>query len=174
MYDQDSPEAALGDWAQGKTDIYLREIGMAIVDAHKSGGGRAALVRGKYGAIPVMDTIAIGGGEVRFVDSKGKTQSTFTRITQEEQHGIDARNWDGYIQQCEDAGVNGFIVVCEKTREVAPLSIDTSNVLLVYPLSNKIKGLRRVGRSEMASAYGKGGMVYWDRDAYLFTESLNE
>ena len=172
MYDPDSEETKLGEWAQSNADNYLKEIGKAIVDAHKSGSGKAALVRGQAGAMPVMDTIAIGDSEVWFVDAKGKTNSTFTRITWTEQHGIDARLWDCYCSQCKDAGVPGFIILSEKRREIAPCQFEDSNALLVYPLTDKIKGYRRVERKDMETPYGKGGMVYWDRDAFIASQEI--
>ncbi len=161
-------------WAQYNADEWLKRIGKAIVDAHRSGGGNAALLRAEAGTLPVMDTIAIGDGEVWFADAKGKTSSTFWRIGWIEQHGIDERNWDGYVHQCKEAGVPGFIILSEKRREIAPNQYEDSNKLLIYPLSEDIKGFRRVKRKDMNTPYGKNGMVYWDRDAFIVEEDLDE
>jgi len=174
MYDPNSPEVQIGDWAQSNADQYLKDIGKAIIDAHKSGNGGAALIKSRHGARPVMDTIAIGDGEIWFVDSKGKTNSTFTRITWAEQHGIDAALWFDYLRQCQEAGVPGHILLSEKRREISPCVFQDSNVLLVYPLNESIKGFRRVERKDMNAPYGKGGMVYWDRDAFIATEDLTK
>ena len=165
MYNPNSPEVKLGEWAQDNADEYLKMVGKAIVDAHLSGGGKAALLKSKHGAVPVMDTIAVGDGEVWFVDAKGKTNSTFTRMTWTEQHGIDSRLWKSYITQKNAAGVDAFIILSEKKREVAPKQFEESNELLVYRLDENIKGFRRINKT--VATYGKNGMVYWDRDAYI-------
>ncbi len=171
MYDPNSENAALGNEAQENADAFLKSIGKAIIDVHQSGNGAAALVKSENGARLAMDTAAIGDGEVWFTDSKGKTTSTFTRMTQAEQHGIDARNWDCYIGQCAEAGVDGFLIVTELMREIDEGQHIGSNQLLVYPLSEVLEGYRRV--DSRTASYGNGGMIYWNREAFIYEEDLN-
>ena len=45
-------------------------------------------------------------------------------------------------------------------------------MLLVYPISEDLEGFRRVGQN--TASYGNGGMVYWNRAAYIYAEDLEK
>lgn len=174
MYDPNSVEAIFGERAIREITRILIDDGFTILRADQAGEkGKAALLLAKDGKYPVMDLIAMSGGRVIFIDAKGKYQSTYWRIGKREQHGIDARNFDQYKEQCKEAGLNGCIAIAELFRETVPFGkrdgrLIESNKLLIYSLNN-------YDRRESADVapYGKGGMVYWNRNDYIKIYDLN-
>lgn len=164
MYDPNSDEVKLGEWAQRKADEILMRDGWHVLAMHKAGDGKAALFKGQEGSIIAMDNLDILGGRTVLRDVKGKTQSTFYRREQGEQHGIDERVYQAYKQQCEKSGMDGYIAVVELNREIATQKIIPSKKLLIYSLNVPT---RFCSRQAMRVPYGKGGMRYWNRDEYL-------
>lgn len=162
-YNPNSDEARFGEWAQERADAILKEQGYYILAAHLAGNGRAALWVSDDGALVAMDTVDMRGGKAAMRDTKGKTQSTFTWTLGREQHGIDADLWDHYTEQCRVAGLDGVVAIVELNRETTRGAIVPSGELLLYELTVPV---RHRARHEMAVAYGRGGMVYWNRDAY--------
>lgn len=163
MYNKNSIYAKLGEFGQEQIDKILLENGYLILDAHRCGNNGAALLRGKNNCLIAMDNIVMKGGKSVWFDSKYKTQSTFTRSTNKEQHGIDAKNYDDYREQCEKSGLEGYIAIVEIFREIEPYGkLKPSGKLLIYSLNSYI---RRVDRN--IAYYGNGGMVYWNRDDFI-------
>jgi hypothetical protein len=167
MYDPNSKEVELGAWAQAEADRMLLAAGYLILDAHLSGQGRAALIRGRDGALIAMDNMDIRGGKTVLRDTKGKSQSTFWRYGNREQHGIDARNFDHYVAQCNEGGLEGHIAIVELSRERSAFGKEKG--LLVPSRKLLIYLLDMFDRREDAefACYGKDGMVYWNRADFL-------
>lgn len=170
MYKPESREAKFGEWAQLKADEILIREGWGIIGVHKSGEGKAALIQGRDPII-AMDNIDLMNGRAIFRDTKGKTQSTFWIIGQKEQHGIDAKLFMEYNRQCKLSGMDGYIAIVELNREIEPRKLIPSNKLLIYSIEMNI---RFFSREKMRNPYGKGGMVYWNRDEYLEEFDLEE
>ena len=174
MYDPNSVEAKFGEMATREIARILIDDGFTILRADQAGEkGGAALLLAKDGKYPVMDLIVLSGGRVIFIDAKGKYQSIYWRIGKQESHGIDGRNFDQYEEQCKEAGLNGYIAIVELFRETVPFGkrdgrLIESNKLLIYPLNN----YDRRESADVAS-YGKGGMVYWNRNDYIKIYDLN-
>ena len=112
--------------------------------------------------------LASPDGIMAFGDAKGKTQSTYYRIGEVEEHGIDYNTWQRYRSICEFRGIqHANIVVYEKTRELESFGkengkLQPSNTVLLYDLFSPYRQNTTTARS-----YGKGGMVYWKRDDYI-------
>lgn len=98
-------------------------------------------------------------GSIIFADSKGKMTSTFWRIGGYEEHGIDAAQYDNYVATVARLGVSGLIAVYEENREIQPYESVLSRKVLLYPLDYPVR------RNTTTATYGRGGMVYWKRDA---------
>ena len=109
--------------------------------------------------------LASPDGLVAFSDAKGKTQSTYFRIGETEEHGIDYDTWMRYMGICEFRGLKSAkLVVYELAREMEPFGkengkLQPSGVVLVYDLFNPYRK-----NTTTAKKYGSGGMVYWRRD----------
>lgn len=118
--------------------------------------------------------VAAPSGRIVFLDAKGKTQSTYWRNGQQEEHGIDYNTWQRYMQICEARNLEGLIAVYERFRERAPFGkqhglLEPSGAVLLYELNSspsKPQGKPRINR-DTARSYGKGGMTYWHRDDYI-------
>jgi hypothetical protein len=163
MYNRNSISAKKGEWAQVVADKKLLIEGFLILDAHRCGNNGAALLRGRDGCLIAMDNVDMKDGKTILRDTKYKTQSTFTRFAHKEQHGIDAVNFDHYKEQCKKSGLEGHIAVVELYRETEPYGkLKPSGKLLIYDLDSCV---RRVGPD--VASYGKGGMVYWNREDFI-------
>jgi hypothetical protein len=163
MYKPNSKEAVFGEEVTQLVLQTLQGDGWTTLRMDKAGEGKAALFSSKDGALPAMDILATRGGRAVFVDSKGKTSSTYTYTRHAEDHGIDLACFDSYMTQAKNAGMEPWIAVYELNREVARGEFEESNTLLLYCMK-ELRGLRVVGR-EIAT-YGKGGMAYWNRDCF--------
>ena len=111
--------------------------------------------------------LASPDGVVAFGDAKGKTQSTYYRIGDVEEHGIDYNTWQRYLSICEFRNLaHAHIAVYERTREMDAFGkeegrLRPSNVVLLYNLFSPYR------ENTTTANYGKGGMVYWKRDEHI-------
>ena len=107
-------------------------------------------------------------GIVAFGDAKGKTQSSYYRIGDVEEHGIDYNTWQRYLSICEFRNMqHAHMAVYERTREQEAFgkekgNLQPSNTVLLYDLFHPYRE-----NTTTAKSYGKGGMVYWKRDEYI-------
>jgi hypothetical protein len=169
MYRPGSPEAEFGETAKRKVVAVLKTEGYLVVCLDELGRGRAAVWEGNGTNLPAMDICAIKDGRTVLLDSKGKHQSTYTYSLAREDHGIDAKNYDWYRDQCRRAGVPPRIAIYEVSREISRGKLMPSNCVLIYNLA-EVSGMRRL--TEIEAPYGKGGMVYWARVSFEACHSL--
>lgn len=101
-------------------------------------------------------------GRFLFVDAKGKSQSTYYRRGRSEEHGIDRRTYNRYLDIVSHQAVDGLIAVYERAREISPYVLEPSSVVLLF----RLEDVYRIVDEGIAS-YGKGGMVYWRRDSAI-------
>jgi len=163
MYKADSSDVAFGEKAMKVVLEILKRIGFSVIRLDTTNGDKSALFVADGKATPAMDIMAIGHGKTILFDSKGKHHSTYTYTQDREDHGIDKKNFDEYLKQCKEGGIEPWIALYEEARETARGVFEKSRVVLLYRL-DKLLGFREVDAS--VATYGKGGMVYWLRGCF--------
>jgi len=138
------------EWAQKTAAITLEVNGHQVYNAE-----------GRFSANDLVFTgndREIGKNFLVFGDVKGKTSSTYTRMKNSEDHGIDKDYYDYYCERAKELGTIGVIVVVELNREISENHFVPSYRVLLFKLDD-------IYRTNIITAnYGTGGMVYWHRN----------
>jgi hypothetical protein len=115
-------------------------------------GDRAPLAKGHGWAVVIPDLDVSKGGHRAWCEVKWKLEPSYCRTLQRYEHGIDLTNYREYLKMQKASGTPVVLAIVESaTDTILYQSLQALGAPKVY-----------TGRNN----YGKGGMVYWARDAF--------
>lgn len=142
-----------GNQGEQIVSFLLRKDGYFVTclsDINEQGIGGAPGMKTDKDFLILPDLQAALRGKIGYCEVKWKTEATFTRITQREEHGVDKRNWDHYYMVQSETGIPVYLFIYERK---------TGAVL--YSLIEHLSGVSRY-----TSKMGKGGMIFFPRASY--------
>jgi hypothetical protein len=155
---RDTDEFKRGSTGERIVATYLQKRGYYVIPSYDysgNDGDKAPKLQGLLHSHVIPDLDIAKGGKRKWCEVKTKRAATWTRITQQWEHGIPKRHLDAYLQVEAITGTDVFLVVYEESTGVL--------------LRISAKQIADTGReSEMKkSGYSQGPMVYFARDAML-------
>lgn len=153
---RESPEFQQGRSGERVVASHLQSKGWFIVPSYDySGedGNKAPRLEGALASYVIPDLDASRDGRRIWVEVKTKTAATFTRVTQQYEHGISERHFKSYKQVQEITGTDVWLVIYEE-NEGAILAAKLDD--LPEPRKTRMK---KHGMTQEP-------MVYFPRDAF--------
>jgi hypothetical protein len=149
-----NPDSVLkGDQGEQIVAHILRKSNYFVIclsDINEQGRGGAPGMRNNQTFHTLPDLQVALQGKLGFCEVKWKTKADWTRITQQEEHGIDKVCWDHYCQVSKQTGTDVFLFIYERKSGAV--------------LYNHINFLRKVIR--YTSKMGRGGMCFFPRSSF--------
>ena len=122
MFDRASVEYELGSAEELRVERLLQERGWYVVRAYDYTGQaaqeKAPRMFGPDGQTLILPDLDVSqGGTRRWVEIKAKASASFTRMTQQWEHGIPLRHYQSYLSVQEESGTSVWLFVCEQDSQ---------------------------------------------------------
>lgn len=134
---------------------WLQKRGWHVIPSYDYAGSennKAPRLQGEKVAFVIPDLDVSRSGRRFWVEVKSKSNASFTRSTQRLEHGISARHWADYWRVQRETGTVVWLFVVE--RESGSL------------IGQTLERLEPMARRYEGSSMGRGGMIFFPRDAF--------
>jgi len=154
----DTDEFKRGSTGEKIVATYLQQCGYYVIPSYDySGddGDKAPKLQGLLQSYVIPDLDIAKDGKRKWCEVKTKHAATWTRTTQQWEHGIPKRHLDSYLQVEAITGTEVFLVIYEES---------TGSLL-----RQSAQEIAKTGRLSQMKKEGRtqGAMVYFPRDAMV-------
>ncbi len=129
-------DARLGGFGENIWNRVMHDSGWHYIPLAKIQSGGAPMAQSKGDCVVLPDMDVSHEGRTAYVEVKAKTTSVFHRISRQERHGIDYRNYAQYVRVSEMFRKKCAIALVELWREDKPYASVWSGSLLIETLAN--------------------------------------
>lgn len=151
----------LGREGEGIAREWLVRQGYWVIPASLIDNGGAPALVGYINSqeppvgITLPDVLAFQGQSARWVEVKVKSRSTLNQVRRREEHGIEERHWQSYMDCVRQTGIPGALAIVEVSQWQ----------ILLGDLEDISKGSVRMDSAGTVAAYGEP-MRYFDRTRF--------
>ena len=146
---------AAGTQVERLVNEFLKGLGFVIVPTALIERGGAPLLEGHLQNYILPDTLAAKDGQARWVETKYKTRCSPNQIRRREEHGVEAHQWEAYLEVVKKTGLPGSLCIVERERRL----------ILLGAFTEIARSAARVDYGRTLEVYGDA-MYYFDCRAF--------